>query len=276
MKKIAVLYILILALCTAVAAQRIAVLTPDGSETSRDLANDLATGLKEMKVIDSSIAESAFLAVSPPTPFNLSTADAKRIGILIGCDAFIITRAATQRRSAFDRADYFETYAAIFVVSSRTGRLIFWKLQKAESVNASTSRKMFDPSLPALAAEIRDAVRASIQKEITEAAPPAFDEPPDEKSPTAKGLRSPVPYRRLKPEYTAEASLYDVKATVDLMVYLDAAGNIVRTDIERWAGFGLDASVERNVRTMNWRPAERDGKPMAMKFLVRYNFKKAE
>jgi len=111
---------------------------------------------------------------------------------------------------------------------------------------------------------------------MSEPASPAFDEPPDEKSPNAKGFRSPVPYRRLKPEYTTEASLYDVKATVDLMVYLDAAGNIVRTDVERWAGFGLDASVERNVRTMNWRPAERDGKPMAMKFLVRYNFKKAE
>lgn len=276
MRRIAVLYTLILTLCTTAVAQRIAILTPDGSETSRDLANDLATNLKEMKVIDSSIAESAFISVAPPTPFNLTTSEAKRIGILIGCDAFIVTRAATQRRSAFDRPDYFETYAPVYVVSSRTGRLIFWKLQKAESVIASTSRKLFDASVLALAADIREAVRSSIRKEISEQEPPSFDEPPDERSPMAKGFRSPVPYRRLKPEYTTEASLYDVKATVDLMVYLDAAGTIVRTDIERWAGFGLDASVEKNVRSMNWRPAERDGKPMATKFLVRYNFKKAE
>jgi hypothetical protein len=135
---------------------------------------------------------------------------------------------------------------------------------------------MLDASAAKLASDLSDAIRRSIKTDIDETQPPAFEEPSDEKSPAARGFRAPVPYRRLKPEYTPEAALYDVKATVDLTIYLDAAGKIVRTDLERWAGFGLDESVEKNVRSMNWRPAERDGKPMAMKFLVRYNFKKPE
>ena len=60
------------------------------------------------------------------------------------------------------------------------------------------------------------------------------------------------------------------------MVDLDANGNILRTDVVRWAGFGLDESVEKTVRSMNWRPAERNGKTLPMRFLVRYNFKKIE
>jgi hypothetical protein len=46
--------------------------------------------------------------------------------------------------------------------------------------------------------------------------------------------------------------------------------------ITRWAGFELDESVAKAVRSMNWRPAERNGKPLPVRFLLRYNFKKIE
>jgi hypothetical protein len=70
--------------------------------------------------------------------------------------------------------------------------------------------------------------------------------------------------------------LYDVTATVERGVDLDAKGSIQRTRIVRWAGFGLDESVEKTVREMNWRPAELNGKNVPMRFLLRYNFKKPE
>ena len=38
----------------------------------------------------------------------------------------------------------------------------------------------------------------------------------------------------------------------------------------------LDESVDKTVRAMNWRPAERNGKSLPMRFLVRYNFKKID
>jgi len=72
------------------------------------------------------------------------------------------------------------------------------------------------------------------------------------------------------------AFLYDVKGTVEVMVDLDDKGNIIKTEIARWAGFGLDESVIDAVRKMNWRPAERNGKPLPTHFLLRYNFKKSE
>lgn len=259
------------------AAQRIAVLTPDNSETSREVAAAFSDDLaRHLKVIDASVAESAYLSVSPAMPFNLNSSEARRIGQAIGLDFFVVLRAATQRRSALSRADYFETYAPIFVFGSRTGRLIFWKLQRSESARAADSRKLFDSSLVSLADEVIDVVKKAIRSEIDPLAAPAFEEPPAENTPGAQGFRAPVPFRRLKPEYTTEAAIYEVTATVDLIVYLDATGKVVRTDLERGAGFGLDESVEKNIRSMNWRPAERDGKPVAMKFLVRYNFKKPD
>ncbi len=184
-----------------------------------------------------------------------------------------------RQRSAealFSRSDYFESYAPVYLVSSRTGRLIFWHLYRFEASKANVATKLLDDSLDLVAGEIERRVKPSFQNEIGGLAMPSMEEVPEEGSMPAKDFRAPVPYRRIKPEYTPEAALYDIKATVDLMVYLDETGKIVQTDVVRWAGFGLDASVEKNVRSMNWRPASRNGKSLAMKFLLRYNFRKVE
>ena len=261
----------------SVAGQTVAILTPDKTPASQEFAALLGEKMSRgVKLLDASLAESAYLSVSPPAPFNLTTDEGKRIGTAIGCDLFILLKSSTQRRSAYQRAEYYESYAAIYAVSSRTGRLIAWKLQTFEADKADKAARSLSGSAGALAAELIQAMRTAIKTEITESEPPSMEEPPDESSPLARATRAPIPYRRIKPEYTTQASLFNVAATVDLFVYLDEKGVIVRTESVRWAGFGLDESVERNVRSMNWRPAERNGKPMAMKFLVRYNFKKIE
>jgi outer membrane biosynthesis protein TonB len=59
-------------------------------------------------------------------------------------------------------------------------------------------------------------------------------------------------------------------------VDLNEKGDITDLEITRWAGFGLDENVIAVVRSMNWRPAERNGKPLKIRFLLRYNFKKIE
>lgn len=125
-----------------------------------------------------------------------------------------------------------------------------------------------------MAKEIEIEAKSSLRRELAEPPPPAMEEPPDEGTPAARGFRAPVPYRRIRPEYTRAANLYDVAATVEIMVDLDEKGKILRTEIERWAGFGLETSVETAVRSMNWRPAERGGKQIPMRFLLRYNFTK--
>src|SRR5205085_947307 len=118
--------------------------------------------------------------------------------------------------------------------------------------------------------------RTISRSELAEASPTQMEEPPAEGTPAARNFRAPIPYRRIKPSYTTDAFLYGIEATVEILVDLDARGSILRTEIVRWAGFGLDESVERTVRAMIWRPAERSGKPLPMRFLLRYNFRKVE
>ncbi|MFT3743314.1 MAG: hypothetical protein QM785_03365 [Pyrinomonadaceae bacterium] len=257
-------------------AQTVALLTPDKAETSRDFAGSLGVRLGEkFKVLDESLAESAYLSVSPDTPFNLTTEQSKRIGVAIGCDAYLLIRSATTRRSAFQRAEYYESYAVIYGVSSRTGRLIYWKLQKFEAPKPEAAAKLLDASIADLADEIGPKLKAALKQELSEPPLPDYDEVPDEAA-AGKDFKAPIPFRRMKPEYTVQAALFDVKATVDAFVYLDEKGSVTAIEPVRWAGFGLDGSVERNIRAMNWRPATRGTKPMAMKFLVRYNFKKID
>ena len=81
---------------------------------------------------------------------------------------------------------------------------------------------------------------------------------------------------RISPEYTAIADFYNVEATVDISVDIDSDGKILHTEIVRWAGYALDESVTEAVRKMNWRPAERKGKFLPMRILLRYNFKDIE
>ncbi len=259
----------------AASAQRVAILTPDKAESSIGFAEKLVSSLGDrVKLIDASLAEAAYRSVSPATPFNLTAEESKRIGSVIGCDLFIVLRAATQRRSAFDRGDYYESYAVIYLVSTRTGRLVLWKLPTFEAPKPDKASALLDAAIGSLAAEIESAMVTTIRTEISEPEPPRLEEVPDADSPEAKNFRAPIPYKRIKPAYTQLAGLYDVAATVDLLVDTDAAGNITRTEVVRWAGFGLDESIVKTVRAMNWRPAERNGKPLPMRFLLRYNFKK--
>ena len=90
-----------------------------------------------------------------------------------------------------------------------------------------------------------------------------------------RGYKDPLPYKRIKPESSPEAYLYGVTATIDAQVDIDSAGKIKSIEFIRWAGFGLEETVETAIRSMIWRPAMQDGKPLASTVLLRYNFTKA-
>ncbi|CAN5387595.1 hypothetical protein BH20ACI2_BH20ACI2_06450 [soil metagenome] len=267
----------VFALPTTVSTQKTAVLAPDRTEKSRSFAEKLVSHLAvKIRVLDMDLSEAAYSSVSSPTPFNLTIGESKRIGSVTGSDILILVRSANQRRSAFGRAEYYEAFAVVYVVSTRTGRLIWWKLLSYEATGSDQSDKLLEAGIAPLSDEIAGHVLSTIKNEINESPAISIEEVPSEGSPLAKGLRPPVPYSRIKPEYPAAAALYEVTATVEALVDLDASGIIKRMDITRWAGFGLEESVEKAIRQMNWRPAERNGKALAMRFLLRYNFKKLD
>jgi TonB family protein len=204
----------------------------------------------------------------------MTVAEGKTVGTAIGCDFLVLVQSDTFRRSSFERKEYYESHAAVYVVSARSGRLVFWSLPKFEAPSRALSGRALAAASPATAAELSAALKQVAASEAMMDARRPMEELPAENSPEAKNFRAPIPFRRIKPEYTALASLFDITATVEIELDLDAGGTIVRAEIVRWAGYGLDQAVETAVRSMNWRPAERDGKPLPMRVLLRYNFRK--
>jgi Gram-negative bacterial TonB protein C-terminal len=259
-----------------VSAQRIAIITPDENTQSLTLKEKLSSSLsKNHKIINGDLVKSVFKSTAFENSFNLSTEESQNFGNAVGCDYFLLLKAENLRRTSFEKNEYYESYAAIYLVSSRTGRLIFWKLKNAEDENPTSADQKLFASIDDLSTEISTNISLSAKNEIIEVLPKVM-ELPDENSPESKNFRSPLPYRRIRPNYTATAGTYGVKATVDALVDLDENGKVMRIGIMRWAGYGLDESVIKTINEMQWRAASRDGKPLPIRVLLRYNFKKIE
>lgn len=257
-------------------AQKVAILAP-GKQTVPEFVEKLAEEIsKSVTVLDGSLSESAFNASNHIDPFNMTADESKSAGTAIGCDFFVLVRTETQRLASLEHSELYVAHASIYVISSKTGHLIYWTNKSSQAVKSLVAEFHLPRSAIMISDELLELITRSQKSEFNESKPANIEELPIENSPASKNFRPPVPYRRIKPEYTQEAYLYTVTATVEILVDIDASGTITRTEIVRWAGFGLDESVEKAVRSMNWRPAERSGKPLPIRVLLRYNFKKTE
>jgi TonB family protein len=98
--------------------------------------------------------------------------------------------------------------------------------------------------------------------------------PEDEKAANDQGIRLPRPYRRLRPEYPETAARAEAEATVDVAVNVGADGEVGEVEVVRWAGFGLDETTIATVRKLHFFPAMKNGTPVPMRVLLRYNFRK--
>ena len=258
-------------------AQRVALLVPDKFDRDLAYAELLVSGLsRSTRVLDPSQSLSAFRSSDIKTPYNMTAAESRAAASVMGCEYFVIIRTGGLRRESFSKSAYYEAFSVIYLVSGRTGLLAGWWLQSFEAENQAKADRQLTASIDTVATEISDRMKTTTATESHLVPQINIEEVPDEKSPAAAGLKPPIPYRRLKPEYTSTAALYDTKATVDLEADVGLDGKIIATRIVRWAGFGLDESVEAAVRSMNWRPAMRNGKPLPMRILLRYNFTKLD
>jgi TonB family protein len=244
-----------------ICSQKLAVITPEKSQISEKITAELSD---KLNALDTDLVANAFNAATYDKIFNLTNSEAKMIGTAIGCDYFVLLKTETWRRSSFDKGDYFESYAVVYVVNSKNGRLVFWKLYSFDDKKSEISEQKLFAEINSMVSNIK----ANLKIET-------FEKPNlAEFSEVDKTLRSPLPYKRLKPIYTTLANLFSIAATVDIEVDLNEKGEITRTEIVRWAGFGLDESVIETVKKMNWRPALKDGKPIPIRVLLRYNFTK--
>ena len=66
----------------------------------------------------------------------------------------------------------------------------------------------------------------------------------------------------------------EAEATVDVVADVGADGEVIDVEVVRWAGFGLDEVTAETVRQLHFFPAMKNGVPVRMRVLLRYNFRK--
>ncbi|MFN2415662.1 MAG: energy transducer TonB [Pyrinomonadaceae bacterium] len=285
------LFILMLALSPARARESrrvtVAVLDMGGSPTAARAAERLTKRLASFfikettfSVLDRGMSAAAARGVGYAGSLNLTLADARSLGAAVGCDFYLTGDAQTIRRSSSARPVYFESYASVFVVSARTGRLVLWDRPAAEAATPEEAEASLLAALDARAAAYASGVAEAAAREERERFEPepagaaVIDLSTDAGAGSNPALREPAPYRSLRPAYTEAASRAEAEATVDVSVEIGADGRVRAAEVVRWAGFGLDEEVVSTVRRMNFRPAERDGESVAVRVLLRYNFRR--
>ncbi len=277
-----------LPLAAQVTERRITLGVLDFGETpaGRLAAEKLAANLKSaanVSVQDQDQIRAAARGAGYAGSINLSLEEARQLGSVLGSDFFLVGDAQTLRRSPSSGSVYFESYASLFLVSARTGRLVLWDRPTFEATTATAAESLLNARLSST--EVRERLTRSIQeahklereqRQLSHAAgvPIIEEAPDDEKSAQAEGLRLPRPYRRFTPAYPESAAKAEAEATVDVLVDLDAEGEVTRVEVARWAGFGLDESTIETVKRLHFFPAKRDGVAIPLRVLLRYNFRK--
>ena len=266
----------------------VAVLDTGGTPTAARVTERLSKLLASLKIkgatlalLDRGMSAAAARGVGYAGSLNLTLAEARALGAAVGCDFYLTGDAQTVRRSSSARPVYFEAYASVFVVSSRTGRLVMWDRPAAEADTAEGAEASLlaalESSVPLYAGAVAvEAEREERERFTTDGGEAAsvIDLSTDEGTAANRDLREPAPYRRLRPAYTDAAARAEAEATVDALVEIGADGEVAGVRVVRWAGFGLDEEVVATVRRMHFRPAQREGEPVPVRVLLRYNFRK--
>jgi TonB family protein len=275
-------------LCPAINAQintrpiEIAVVGFGDSETARRVTEQIGELLRanQFRIIDNDRARAAADGVGYKGSLNLTLEEARNLASAIGCDFFITGDAQTLRRSPSTSPIYFESYASLFLVSARSGKLVFWERQEfrrptapeaeqtlLKGLSTASTRERYQGTIRRIAEEERNLRATAIDRSA-----PVIELMTDAEA--TSGVRAPRPFRRPKPLYPDAAAHDQVEATVDVLVDIDANGRVGQIEIARWAGYGLDESVINTVKQMDFFPAMRDGVAIPMRVLLRYNFRK--
>jgi TonB family protein len=275
---------------SSVAAQarpRVAVLDFGGTETGVRAAQRLSHIFASdvgLSLVDREESRAAARGAGYSGSLNLTLDEARDLGGALGSDFYVTGDAQTLRRSPSSGPPYFEAYASVFVVSSRTGRLVLWDRPSFEVASPAEAEKLLLAELDQRAASYSQAIARARESELSERAqlieraaaplPVVEDAPEDEEASARAGLRLPQPYRRLRPAYPESASRAEAEATVDVKVEIDDKGEVTNVEVVRWAGFGLDEATVQTVRQLHFTPARLNGAPVPLRFLLRYNFRK--
>ena len=137
----------------------VSVLDLGAQPIARQAAETLRDRLRssgELSVADADMSRAAAKGIGYSGSLNLSASEARDLGAALATEFYIIGDAQTLRRSSFQTPVYYESYCSIFLVSTRTGKLIFWDRPSFENsggnqsgsvvVSTSLRRSFYSPS----------------------------------------------------------------------------------------------------------------------------------
>ena len=101
--------------------------------------------------------------------------------------------------------------------------------------------------------------------------PPAVGDPP-RVSNVSDGTSPPQLIHKEEPEYSEEARKAKWQGTVTVYIDIDAAGNVTDAHLIRALGLGLDEKAIAVVKKWKFKPAQKDGKPVATQAAVDVTF----
>ncbi len=94
--------------------------------------------------------------------------------------------------------------------------------------------------------------------------------PPESASTTTP----PVPLYNPQPPYSLAARKKKLEGTISMRVSIDAEGNVTEAqETSKPLGYGLDESALQTVRTWRFRPARRNGQPVAATLVLAVDFR---
>lgn len=230
-------------------------------------------------LIDPSIVRPALVGIGYDGSINMSRDEARKLGAAIGCDFFVVGKAEALTRSERENESHEEAYAGVMIVNGRTGALTVFDFISNKASTREAAQQTVLKTLDVRASSYVDRmiqIREQTLKPRSSASTAAdpIEDLPGEGSARAAGFKPPEFLNRVKPEYTPEAEKADLTAIVEAMVVFRSSGEVGGIEITRWAGFGLDESSERAIRQLNFKPATRDGNPINVRALIRYNFRR--
>jgi TonB family protein len=243
------------------------------------LLRDLTRALNsEIELLDEDLVRTASRGAGYAGSLNLSLDEARALGQSFGCDFYVLGKVQVTRRLAGSDQYYFDALAGLFFVEARTGKLILFVYEQSKAQDGRQAMDQLKETLKrnwSHYAEFMVSTRklqiASFQS-VGQPTPPPIEVLTDDLA--AQGVQQPFFYQRIKPEYTEQADLAGIAATVELEAVFRDDGNIGELEIVRWAGFGLDESAMATVKKLRFKPAEKGQKQLTIKGLVRYNFRR--
>ena len=262
--------------------------TSSSSDKSSELAaraekllNSSFAADSRVALVDRSIVLPALKGLGYDGSINMSRDEARKLGSAIGCDFFVTGKLEAFTRSERAAEEHEEALIGVMIVDARTGALAVFDFAGEKG---ATREAAIDALVKTLAARVagyldrlsrfqlaRAQLISSGSKKLTME---RIEDIPDEGSPLAAGFKAPEFLNRVKPDYTDAAERADVTAIVEATAVFRANGEVGEIQIVRWAGFGLEESAERAIRQLKFKAATRDGKPVTVRAIVRYNFRR--